>query len=176
MKRRVLALVLVLLLAGMLTSCGLQVPRPEIKEGRFDFSITYQIGEEVETFSAVYVCEFAGTSLSVEVLSYNRDWEDHTEGEYEYEGDDYAATVGKTADGGDIILFFGVYPEYFMGDSTGDRGAPEPSIYVVYPEDEDGAIATVGTPEEVEALYGAKIISSEYAAPVVNTFTVFDFN
>ena len=172
MKRKITALILMLMLVSMLASCGLQVPRPEIKEGRFDFSITYELNGEVKTFSAVYVCEYGGTSWTLEGGHYSRDWKSHTEGDYE--GDDYAAIVAKTDDGGDIMIFFGIYAEYFMGDpERGDRGDPEPSIYVTYPENEYDGIRVVAEPEEVEELYGAKIISYEYAEPIQNTFKLF---
>ena len=173
MKRKLIALVLILTFVGMLTGCGLQVPRPAIREGEFDFSITYLIDGEEKTFSATYKCEFDGTSWSLEGFDYSRDWADEVDGDYE--GDDYSAVIGKTPDGGDIVLFFGIYPEYFMGDCTADRGAPEPSIYVSYPQDETGAWGLIADPDEVEKLFGVKIISSEYDPPVENTFTLFDY-
>lgn len=172
MKKLLVALTLVILLSVMLTSCGLTVPRPEIKEAEFDFSITYELDGEEQTFSAVYVCEYDGVSWTVESGNYTRDWKDHVEGTYE--GDDYSAVIGTTEDGGDIILFFGIYPQYFMNDLTADRGAPEPSIYVAYPENEYGEMKMVNDPAEVERLYGARIISSEYDAPIENTFSVFN--
>ena len=173
MKRMLIALVLVLTLACTLTSCGLQVPRPEIKEGRFDFSITYEIFGEVNTLSATYVCEFDGTSWSLEGGSYSRDWVDYVEGNYE--GDDYSAKIGTTDDGGDIWLFFGIYPEYFMGDpEIGDRGIPEPMLYISYPEDETGGMGYNGVQEDIAERYGAKIISYEYANPLDNEFAVFN--
>lgn len=170
MKKLLSAFAVLLLLTLCLTSCGLTVPRPEIKEGAFDFSITYELNGEEKTFSAVFMCEFDGTSWSLEG-GYSRDWKAWTEGDYT--GDDYSAIIGTTEDGGDIILFFGVYPEYFMNDSTADRGIPEPSVYIAYPENEYGEIGLVNIPEEVEALCGAKIVSSEYAAPIKNTFGLF---
>ena len=174
MKRKLFTLLLAFMLVCTLASCGLAVPRPEIKEGSFDFSITYEIKGEIKTFSATYECKFDGTSWSIEGGNSSRDWADNLVADHE--GDDYSAIVGTTDDGGSIILFFGIYPEYFMGDSTGDRGAPEPQIYVTYPEDEHGATTLVADPLEVEEIYGAKIISYEYDAPVENTFTLFDFN
>lgn len=174
MKMKLIALMLALVLVGMLSSCGLTVPRPDIKEGRFDFSITYELNGETKTFSAVYVCEFAGTSWALEGGDYTRDWKDHVEGNYT--GDNYSAIIGASEDGGDITLFFGVYPSYFMGDSTGDRGVPGPSLYITYPEDEDGGTRLVSDPTELEEVYGVKIISYEYDAPIENKFTVFDFN
>ena len=171
MKRRLIALFLLLTLVGTLTGCGITVPRPEVEEGNFNFSITYEINGKVDTLSAVYMCEFDGVSWSVEG-GYGRDWKAHTEGDYE--GDDYSAIIGTTEDGGDIVLFFGIYPEYFMNDSTGDRGAPEPSLYISYTLDVD-EYGLVSDPLEVEEIYGAKIISYEYDAPIVNTFNLFDF-
>ena len=175
MKTKIIVLILVFALVGMLTGCGLTVPRPEVKEGRFDFSITYEIKGEVKTFSAVYVCEFDGTSWSLEGGDFSRDWKDHVEGDYE--GDTYSATVGTTDDGGNIIIFFGIYPEYFMSDpEVGDRGVPEPFIYVSFPENEFGESSHVAIPEEVEEIYGAKILSYQYDEPIENSFRMFDFN
>ena len=170
MKKVLCALSLVLMVSVMLTSCGLTVPRPEIKTGEFDFSITYEIDGKVGTLSAVYVCEFDGTSWTLDG-GYGRDWKAHTEGDYK--GDDYSAIIGTTDDGGDIVLFFGIYPEYFMNDEMGDRGVPEPSVYVAYPENEHGEIGLVNDPAEVEELYGAKIISYEYDEPIENSFGLF---
>lgn len=173
MKKVVSALILVLLVSVMLTSCGLTVERPEVKKGEFNFSITYELYGEVKTLSAVYTCEFDGTSWSLDG-GYGRDWKSSTEGEYE--GDDtYSAIIGKTEDGGDIILFFGIYPEYFMNDPASDRGEPEPSIYISYPENENGESGLVNIPEEVEALCGAKIISYKYDAPITNSFKLLNF-
>ena len=136
-------------------------------------TVTYELYGEVKTLSAVYTCEFDGTSWSLDG-GYGRDWKSSTEGDYE--GDDtYSAIIGKTEDGGDIILFFGIYPEYFMNDPACDRGVPEPSIYISYPENENGESGLVNIPEEVEALCGAKIISYKYDSPIENSFGMFNF-
>ena len=171
MKRIICTMLLMFAFVSTLTSCGLAVPRPEVEEGKFNFSITYEINGKVDTLSAVYVCEFDGVSWSIDG-GYGRDWKAHTEGNYE--GDDYSAIIGTTEDGGDIILFFGIYPEYFMNDSTAGRGVPEPSVYISYTVDVD-EYSIVNDPTEVEEIYGAKIISYEYDAPVVNTFSLFGF-
>lgn len=158
----------------VLSGCGIEVPRPEVKEGRFDLSITYEIGGEAETLSVVYVCEFKGTSWTLDSGYASRDWRGYAEGDYE--GDYNSAIVGTTEDGGDIILFFGVYPEYFMGDpEIGDSGIPEPSIYIVYPEDENGASSFVTEKEELKEVYGISIISYEYDEPIENSFSIFNF-
>ena len=173
MRKLLCALLLVFIVTVSFTSCGLTVERPEVKKGEFNFSITYELYGEVKTLSAVYACEFDGTSWSLDG-GYGRDWKSSTEGDYE--GDDtYSAIIGKTEDGGDIILFFGIYPEYFMNDPACDRGEPEPSIYISYPENENGESGLVNIPEEVEALCGAKIISYEYDSPIENSFGMFNF-
>ena len=171
MKKRLIALLSALVLLSMLTSCGL-VPTPEVGEGRFDLSVTYEMDGEVKTFSAVYTCEFAGTSWTPDGFDFTRDW--NTSLECDYECDSNSAILGKTADGGDIILFLGVYPEYFMGDETGDSGIPTPTVYINYPEDENGTSSSVAEPDEVEELYGIKIIGYEYDAPIENTFKLFN--
>ena len=173
MRKLLCALLLVLMVAVSFTSCGLTVERPEVKKGEFDFSITYELYGEVKTLSAVYICEFDGTSWSLDG-GYGRDWKSWTEGDYEGD-DDYSAIIGTTEDGGDIILFFGIYPEYFMNDPASDRGGPEPSIYISYPENENGESGLVNIPEEVEALCGAKIVSCEYDLPIENSFGMFNF-
>ena len=53
-----LSLSLLITLAG----CG-KAPDPTIKEGRFDFSVTYEMGGEVKTLSSVYVCEFEESGM-----------------------------------------------------------------------------------------------------------------
>ena len=169
--KRILCTVLLAALVLMLASCGLQVPRPEVKEGRFNFSVTYEISGVTNTFSAVYVCEFNGTNWSVDG-GYSRDWDIHVEGDYE--GDNYSAILGKVDDGGSIHLHFGLYPEYFMGDpETGDWGLPEPSIAIVYPENELGEMIQIGDPLELERDYGIRIVSYEYDEPIANTFGLF---
>ena len=173
-KKFLITLLLATVILSALTSCGVAVPRPEIKEGRFDLSVTYEIGGKAETLSVVYVCEFDGTSWAIDSGYSSRDWRGYAEGNYK--GDYNSAVVGTTDDGGDIILFFGVYPEYFMGDpEIGDSGIPEPSIYIVYPEDENGASSFVTEKEELKEVYGISIISYEYDEPIENSFSILNF-
>ena len=41
----------------MLTGCGPDVPLPEVKEGIFDFTVTYELNGEVKTVKNTYVCK-----------------------------------------------------------------------------------------------------------------------
>ena len=45
----------VTILSSLFSGCATIMPIPEIKEGRFDFSVTCEINGEEKTFSGVYV-------------------------------------------------------------------------------------------------------------------------
>ena len=78
-KKRVLTVGLAFLLAcvPMLVGCeqmaedalifalnGFQkAAEPTVKEGKFHFSVTYEVGGEVKTISSVYVCKFKEAGL-----------------------------------------------------------------------------------------------------------------
>ena len=55
MKKIFTAFVALLLFSVCLTSCGLTMPRPEVKEGSFDFTVTYELNGEVKTVKDTYV-------------------------------------------------------------------------------------------------------------------------
>ena len=167
MKKLFAALALLLLVSIGLTGCGLQVPRPEIKTGEFDISVVCEINGEIKTVSGVYVCEFLGVDFALDG-GYHRSWEGRVKDVYE----DKLAQIGTTEDGHLIRLSFGFYPDYFMGDDEGSwRDVPQPSLMIVH-EDEDGLWFETEA-DVIEASYGAKIISYEYAAPIQNTFGLF---
>ena len=173
MKKLLGALILVVLLMSMLTGCGLHVPRPSVKEAKFNFTITYELSGEVKTLSGIYECEFDGTSWSLDG-GYSRDWDIDVEGDYV--GDDYTAIIGTTEDGGSIVISFGFNPQYFMGDtSLGEDARPQPTVFVTYPETEAGESKLVNDPTEVAEIYGAKLIGIEYDPPIENSFSLFDF-
>ena len=56
--KKITSVILLLVISVILTSCGLLAPRPDIKEGKFNISVTYEHNGEVKTASAVYVCEY----------------------------------------------------------------------------------------------------------------------
>ena len=68
-----------LLLLLVLTSCVDSVLRPEVKEGKFDVSVTYEVGGETKTLALVYVCEYDGVKMALEGTRY-RAWNGHFEG------------------------------------------------------------------------------------------------
>lgn len=168
MKRMLSVVALLLLLALLLASCGLRVPRPKVKEGEFDFSITYELNGEIKTLSGVYVCEYDGTSWSLDG-GYSRDWKSFVKGVDA--GNQYEVQIGTTDDGGSIVLSYGFYPEYFMGDTqTVDLGIPEPTLVITHAMENVDGMNIIGEQEELAEHYSVKIIDYEYAKPIENTF------
>ena len=171
MKRKLSILILLLLLAGMLTGCGLMVPRPEVKKAEFDFSVTYELNEETKILSGVFVCEYNGTSWSLDGGN-SRAWKGYFEGR---EGEiGYEIPIGTTDDGGTILVAFDFYPAYFMGDPSATYLDP-PQIYltITYPMEGVDGLTIISDEEAIAETYGVKIISYEYDAPIENTFGLF---
>ena len=161
MKRVLCSAILIVLLITMLTSCGLDVPRPEVKSGEFDFTVTYEFNGETKTVSGVYVCEYAGLSWSLDG-GFHRDWDSYVEGV------DEVVEIGTSPDGGKVELIFAFYPEYFMDDFIeGVDEIPTPEISVTHV---DEGLWFEFDADVIEEKYGAKIISYQYDKPIKNTF------
>ena len=168
MKKIITAVISVLVLVSMLASCGHTVPEPEIKEGKFDVSVTYEVNGEVETLDLVYVCEYDGVHWTLEG-NRCRTWTGHFEG-YE-EGD--AIEVYKTEDGDKIQLCFLIYAEYFMGEPDYvEYFYPDVLVERVYFE--DGVEMIDSNQELLAEEYGARVISVEYDEPIENSFGTFN--
>ena len=73
MKRVVSFCLLALMLFGMLAGCSSTLPKPEIKNGKFNISVTYEYDGELKTLSGVYVCKYTGVEWTAEGNSY-RSW------------------------------------------------------------------------------------------------------
>ena len=133
MKRKLIALILILMLVGTLISCSIE-PAPKIKEGRFDFTVTYELNGEVKTVEDTYVCKYKGVSMTLEGISY-REWK----GTFNGGLTDDSIKICDTADGGEIVLAFLIYPEYFMGEPDYKEFEPSYDLAVYY-YDENGYI------------------------------------
>ena len=163
MKKIICLLIVLLLFSLGLTSCGLTMPRPEVKEGQFDVSVTYEVGGETKTLDLVYVCDYDGVKMSLEGTRY-RAWNGHFEG---YEDGD-VIEVSKTDDGSRIVLSFLIYAEYFMGEPDFVEFYPEAKTERIYFED---GIEMIDYDEELIAKdFGVRIISINYDEPIKNTF------
>ena len=168
MKRNALSVITLMLLAvmlvGALTGCGLDVPRPQVKTGEFNFSVTYELHGEVKTVSGVYVCEYAGVELALDG-GYSRSWNEYIKG-----GMDEHIELGRVGD--DVFwLDLDLYPEYFMNDPEWSLiGIPEPRICAVI-TDSEGTYYEYDT-EIIEENYGARVLNYEYDEPIENSFGI----
>ena len=158
-----LCVVLVAMFASLFSGCATVMPIPEIKEGRFDFSVTYEINGEEKTYFGVYVCKYAG--IYVRVYGNGRMWDDYIEGT---DSDNFVAV--ETTDDITLYIDFGFYPEYFMADPDYFVGVPQPALWIEYYDDEIGGTNLLGEQKEIFENYGIKIISYQYPEPIANSF------
>lgn len=164
MKRIIGAFVLIFMLVSMLTGCfGLSISRPEIKRGEFDFSVTYEYQGKTDTISGVYVCEFEGMDFVLDG-GFCREWRGYIKDGTTEE----IITLGTAEDGGIVELDLIFDPDRFMGDYYMEEDEPfKPSVSVrIY----DEGLSFECDEEILAEVYGARIISYEYEAPIKNTF------
>ena len=170
MKRKISLLLLILMLVSMLASCGIDAA-PKIKEGRFNFSITYEEWGELKTISGVYVCEFAGREFTLEGGDFSRKWKGHVEGiEHAEEVYNSAVLIRKTDDGGEIFLDFDLTAAHMMGEPFLADAVIEPSFFLVYSNEDNTSSESGGDENDIEELYGLKIVDYKYDAPIQNSF------
>lgn len=159
MKKISIVVALLLLLSLTLTGCALDVPRPEVKEGRFNISVTYEQDGEVKTASAVYVCEYKGIAWTLEGHPYVK-WNESFEGDIKDGG---VLPICNTDDGGEIFIGLLMYPEYFMGDPNYAEHTPLVRAELFYEDDQ------IDDPEII-AEYGVRLIGYEFDEPIENSF------
>jgi hypothetical protein len=173
MKRKLIALILVLMLIGMLTGCVVE-PNPTIKEGRFNFSVTYEHWGETKTLSGVFVCNYAGRSFTLEGGDFTRSWEGHIEGiEHAEEIYNSAVLICMTDDGGEIFLDFSLSAAHMMGEPHLADTVIEPSFFCEYSNDDSTTSESGANSQEIEELYGLKIVEYKYDKPIENSFGIF---
>ena len=154
MKKLLCFLIALVLLTVGFTSCGITVPRPKIKSGEFNFSVTYEYNGETKTVSGVYVCEYANLHWTLDG-GFRRSWTGYIKG-----GDDNDHVDIDVTDAGDeIVLVLNLRPDYFMDDYNFDLyDVPVPYIKI-NEYTEDGGLRIIYEADTVEAMCGAKIIS-----------------
>lgn len=164
-----IGIVLVLLASALIAASFTRgIPRPEIKEGEFDFALTYELDGETKKIEGTYVCKFEGASRAIDGVG--RDWKGYIK--------DHGAVTSyelKTTAEGTIKVDLDICPEFFMSDpdyqnmKNSDDPKPEPYIYIT-----SGDLSTEDPANEVTFnLYegdDVKIISFEYDEPVENTY------
>ena len=159
-----ICVLLVTILSSLFSGCATILPIPEIKEGRFDFSVTCEINGEEKTFSGVYVCKYKGAYKTL--AGEGVDWEGYIEN-----SDDNGIVPIQTNDDGVIYIDLCFVPEYFMGDPDAILyDVPAPALYIIYHSDNPDESSYENDPEILETTYGVKLISYTYADPIENTF------
>ena len=149
-----------------------KAPEPTVKEGRFNFSVTYEQGGAVKTIAGVYVCKFqeAGLWLDGAYVEWESYIEDSEIADFAFEYNQNLIIL-ETNDDGTIYLDLALKPGYFMAEpSWKDRGG-EPYIYINFNEEATEVKGTYGTSDiAVLESYGVRLISYEYAAPIENEY------
>ena len=164
-KWRILAVIILTTMIMLFTTgCAVKYPVPEVKEGRFNFSVTYLINGEEKNYSGVYICKYEG--IHVTLVGSSRMWNGYIEGT-----DNWGLiAIQDTNDDGVIYIDFGFYPQYFMSDTEYNDQIPQPNLLVEYINEETGGISFLSDEEEIFEKYGVKIISYDYAEPIENRF------
>ncbi len=164
----VLGLLVSALIAGAFTGAFVSVPKPEIKDGEFDFALTYEVDDEIKKIEGTYVCKFDGISRQLDGVG--RKWIGYIKDHDESTNYDI-----KTTDEGAIKVDLDICADFFMSDpnypnmKSSDDPKPEPYVYITSGNEdiEDPA-------NEVSfSLYegdDVKIISFEYDPPVENIY------
>lgn len=166
-----LALMIVAYIAATLIFC--RTTKPEIREGEFPFSITYEYKGETKTLSGVYKCEFSGTDTIRN--EHNRYWNGESiiecDGEYDipnivYNDEKMTLSVHEFMEAG-----------YFMGDPlykdwySEHYGYDGPHPHVEYYDYVNDISLTDENREEIFEAIDFKIIDSTYPEPIENSFS-----
>ena len=160
--------ILTIVSTTMFSGCVARLPVPEVKEGKFDVSVTYEVDGEVKTYTGVFVCEYDG--VCVTFLGAGREWSGYLEG-----NPDERIAV-KTNEEGTIYIGLGLYVDYFMADPDGEGyDAPSPYLYMEYHSDDPNSSSSAYD-LDFYGDYGVRLIDYDYADPIENNFkTKFTF-
>ena len=162
-----LAIIAVILFGGFFGAFR-SVPKPEIKQGEFNFALTYEVDGKKEKIEGTYVCKFKGVYRALDGIG--RRWTGYIKGHED--SNDY---IIKETDEGTIWLnpdisadFFMADPNYKLSENTDDP-KPEPYLYVTSEatDIEDSAKEVIFSDYEGEDV---KIISVEYDEPIENIY------
>lgn len=172
-----LLIVAFVLILSMSTACY-KAPDPMIKEGKFSFSVTYEVDGETATVSGLYICKFeeAGWHLDGWYVYWEEYIEDSELAKRLEETRGYLLL--KTVDDGEIYLDLNLSAKMFMADprfdynyETDEVVEVTPRLFIDYSQakyDEIGESYSEDT--AVLESYGVKVISYEYDAPIENTY------
>lgn len=159
----IIGLVAAALIAASFTGAFTRVPRPEIKEGEFDFALTCEVDGETKKIEGTYVCKYEGASRALDGVG--RDWKGYIKDHEDSDSYDI-----KTTDEGVIKVDPDICAEFFMSDpnyqnmKSSDDPKPEPYVYITSGDNANEATFDLYEGDDV------KIISFEYDEPIENTY------
>ena len=176
-KKIFVALFLSLSLLITLAGCGKGL-EPTVKEGSFNFSVTYEVDGEQETVSGVFVCKFSKVVFALDgsYIEWDSYVQDTALANRLEESRGYLLL--KTCDDGEIYLDINLNAEYFMSDPSyvdTDTFEPildiSPRLFIEYSQTK-GEQLEVWWSDDAAVLesYGVKVIRYEYDAPIENTY------
>ena len=160
----IIGLVAAALIAASFTGAFVSVPRPEIKEGEFNFALTCEVDGETKKIEGTYVCKFEGVSRALDGVG--RDWKG-----YITDHEDSTSYDIKTTDEGTIKVDLDICAEFFMSDpnyqnmKSSDDPKPEPYVYIKSGDPANEVTFDLYEGDDV------KIISFEYDEPIENEYT-----
>lgn len=160
------------ILIGVLTGFA-KAPDPTVKEGEFNFSVTYEVDGNVTTVSSVYVCEFqeAGMLMDGWYITWNAYIEDSEIEALFNDESYYGGILIDTNEYGKLYLDLSLDAGYLMAEPGKEHREYKPSIFIRYNEE---TAAKLNTYEESDPTilesYGVKLISYECDAPIENTY------
>lgn len=141
-----------------------KMPVPSVKEGRFNFSVTYEINGDVKTYSGVYVCKYNGSYLSA-FRDGGVDWI----GYIENTNSESEIAIQRNEDGV-IYIGLGFYPGYFMSDpDCVGYSAPEYTLYMT-PHSDDPDNVIIDNDIDFIEKYGIRVLSYTYDKPIENSY------
>ena len=163
-KLRFIAVTLLMaMVMSLFAGCMVKMEVPTVTEGRFDFSVTYAINGEEQTYNGVYVCQYEGISVALD--GKGRAWSGYIEN-----GNQEGLLEIQNNDDGKIYIDFSFNPLYFMADPDYELfETPTPKLLLVYHSDDPDYIS-IGQDIDFLADYGVELIDYTYADPIENSY------
>ena len=181
MKKFILIMVSLLVVLGFSGCEKSYEPAPKITEGNFPFVLEYELDGQRYLIEDTVVCTFAGYDLSnpFPFYPYSRTWYESLESGKEEqrliiefdENTESELVPGRINQESRVILFYGG-GGYYLGDPNDrDRG---PCInyvehYQTGPKEHTREVTALSH-EQLQALFGIKVIRFEFASPIENSF------
>ena len=162
---------------------GTEEKPPVITESEFPFVVEYELNGERHIIEDVVICKFAGYDLSSITYHKPRTWGESLKSKNEEkriivrfeDNTESLITKGRINIESKIRLNYGS-ADYYMGDPTSKslvhKGMPriEYAEYFQRKPNEYEHKNTILSEEQLEQIFGIKIIRFEFSKPIENTF------